>query len=787
MTQKKLGRYEIVGELGKGAMGVVYLARDPLIGRSLALKTFRLGYGASGAELEQFRARFLREAQSAGILNHPNIVTIHDVVVEEGEQGVVFIAMEYVKGTDLKQLLKRRERLPLSFTIDVGVQLANGIEYAHQHGVVHRDIKPANIILTKSGQAKITDFGIARIDASNLTVEGQLLGTPNYMAPEQIQGREVDHRADLFSLGVLLYEMVTGMKPFAGENLTMVTHRIVHEPFSPPKESIASLPPGMMAVLDKALRKDPDDRYQRGKELATDLEQLREERRPVVPSSVSFLGAPSQPAAPVPGVTQPAAPSAPPPSGVHELGAETIPPAVPAGVPAPTPVSAHESGAGIAPPAAAGIPTGASVPADVMAPEVESATDVPLSAPQPSVGTTSLPGPIGGSAAVSPPSSPEAAIAEARAAPVPSGTLVAPPPAAEPTPAVAMPASPPAKWDRRLLWGGLVIGVLALAGLGIWLFGGGDRAAGAAQAEAWRSDHAAAQRYLEAGDTRAAVVAFDRALAIHGSIPELARARDQALEKLAAEAAAGPTDPLSAAGEEAPDAEAGDGAAEDDPKAVVAALLEEARSALRDRRYERVLELAHQVNETEPRNRDARRLASAAEDGLARRARAGNRLGGGASASGRTTPRATTPVTPRVAPPPSPQPAPPPPRRRPSTPPPPTARPTPPPASAAAGIAVAIDLESQVAEGILTIYQGQERVYRDRFEFEGSGMFGRGKASGKRQDSVTVPGNQPLKIYLWRQGASTQSIELAGAPGSQGHRTLMVRIDASGKLRASWR
>ncbi len=216
MSPQKLGRYQVIEELGKGAMGLVYLGEDPIIGRQLALKTFRVGLSAKDAELEQFRARFLREAQSAGRLAHPNIVTIHDVVEEGGE---FVIAMEYIKGTDLKHLMQRQDRLDLRFVVDIVAQISDGLDYAHSKGVVHRDIKPANIIITAEKIAKITDFGIARVDQSNLTVEGQLLGTPNYMAPEQIQGEDVDHRADLFSLGVMLYELVTGKKPFAGENL----------------------------------------------------------------------------------------------------------------------------------------------------------------------------------------------------------------------------------------------------------------------------------------------------------------------------------------------------------------------------------------------------------------------------------------------------------------------------------------------------------------------------------------------------------------------------------------
>jgi serine/threonine protein kinase len=273
LTPTKLGRYEIVDEIGKGAMGVVYLARDPLIGRLVALKTFRIGYSVRDQELEQFRARFIREAQSAGILSHPNIVTIHDVV-EESEDGLAFIAMEYVRGTNLKALLQGDQPLSLPFVVDVISQVADALDYAHSHRVIHRDVKPANILITADNRVKITDFGIARLDTSNLTQEGQLLGTPNYMAPEQIQGKEVDHRADLFALGVVLYEMLTRHKPFQGENLTVVSHRIVYDHFTPPREYLRELPPGIEPILDRALAKDPGRRYQRAKEMVDDLKRV---------------------------------------------------------------------------------------------------------------------------------------------------------------------------------------------------------------------------------------------------------------------------------------------------------------------------------------------------------------------------------------------------------------------------------------------------------------------------------------------------------------------------------
>jgi serine/threonine protein kinase len=273
LTPTKLGRYEIVDEIGKGAMGVVYLARDPLIGRLVALKTFRIGYSVKDQELEQFRARFIREAQSTGILNHPNIVTIHDVV-EHSDDGLAFIAMEYVRGTNLKALLQGDQPLTLPFVVDVIAQVAEALDYAHSHRVIHRDVKPANILITADNRVKITDFGIARLDTSNLTQEGQLLGTPNYMAPEQIQGKEVDHRADLFALGVVLYEMITRRKPFQGENLTVVSHRIVYDHFTPPRDYVQNLPPGLEAILSRALDKDPNRRYQKAKEMIADLRRV---------------------------------------------------------------------------------------------------------------------------------------------------------------------------------------------------------------------------------------------------------------------------------------------------------------------------------------------------------------------------------------------------------------------------------------------------------------------------------------------------------------------------------
>lgn len=277
-TPTHLGRYEILDEIGRGAMGVVYMAKDPLIGRLVALKTFRATEALQGRDLEMFRARFIREAQSAGILSHPNIVTIHDVV-EESEEGVTFIAMEYVRGTNLKDVLRSETRLSIEEAAHVVAEVAEGLEYAHSRGVVHRDVKPANILLTEDRRVKLTDFGIARFGTSNLTHDGQLLGTPNYMAPEQIRGEAADHRADVFSLGVVLYEMLTGEKPFQGENVTVVTHRIAYEDFIPPDRHGPGLPAAVERVLERALAKDPDERFPSVAEMAQALAGALKELR----------------------------------------------------------------------------------------------------------------------------------------------------------------------------------------------------------------------------------------------------------------------------------------------------------------------------------------------------------------------------------------------------------------------------------------------------------------------------------------------------------------------------
>jgi serine/threonine protein kinase len=271
----RLGRFEILSELGKGAMGIVYLAKDPSIGRLVAIKTIRAGsVDEDDSESREFRERFMREAQTAGILSHPNIVTIYDVG-EDKDSGVSFIAMEYIEGKTLKGLVVDRSQFAPDQVADIVGQVAEALDYAHRKGIIHRDIKPANIMITTDGKVKITDFGIAKVASSNLTTTGQFLGTPNYMSPEQVTGAPVDGRSDIFSLGVVLYEMLAHRKPFSGENLTTISYKIVHEAFTPIADVSKNIPAEFDTILSKALSKDPWNRFQRGKDFALSLYQAK--------------------------------------------------------------------------------------------------------------------------------------------------------------------------------------------------------------------------------------------------------------------------------------------------------------------------------------------------------------------------------------------------------------------------------------------------------------------------------------------------------------------------------
>ncbi len=331
MSIEKIGRYKIIGELGKGAMGVVYKAEDPNIGRVVALKTMRVD--AAGTEAQELLARFRNEARAAGGLNHPNIVTIYDAGEHE---GLFYMAMEILEGETLQHKMKHGSCTPED-VVSIGCQVGDGLDYAHSRGVIHRDIKPANIMILPDDTVKIMDFGIAKAGAS-LTTTGQVVGTPNYMSPEQVRGKHLDGRTDLFSLGVVLYEMLTGERPFTGDNVTTIVYKIVNEQPPEPRALDPSVHPGLNAVVLKSVAKAPNQRYQTGAELARDLMNFRLLGTEATATSLVTEAAATGPAPAVLGAGKrlppsgkiPAAHSSPP-----MAAAAAVAPAAPARVPTP--------------------------------------------------------------------------------------------------------------------------------------------------------------------------------------------------------------------------------------------------------------------------------------------------------------------------------------------------------------------------------------------------------------------------------------------------------------------
>ncbi len=264
-----LGRYEVLKELGKGAMGIVYLGRDPKINRQVAIKTIRFDE-ISEEEEKDVKERFFREAEAAGRLNHPNIVAIYDA----GEdQDLAYIAMELLAGVDLSDYLPKlkNRRMAPRMAIKMLGQIADALNYAGKLGIVHRDIKPANIMLLKNGTVKITDFGIARVVESSKTQTGVVLGTPSYMSPEQVVGKKVDGRSDLFSAGVMLYELLSGKKPFTGDSIATLMYNIANQPHPPLKEVVPGIPECCAVIVDRFLAKDLEKRYQNGAQAVKDL------------------------------------------------------------------------------------------------------------------------------------------------------------------------------------------------------------------------------------------------------------------------------------------------------------------------------------------------------------------------------------------------------------------------------------------------------------------------------------------------------------------------------------
>jgi serine/threonine-protein kinase len=269
MEAPALGRYLIESELGRGAMGVVYRATDPLLERTLAIKTVNMTSGGEGSE--HYEKRFYQEARAAAGLNHPNIVTVYDV----GKSGeVAYMAMEFIAGVELRALLAVGHPLSPGRSLSIAAQVAEGLAYAHEHGVVHRDIKPANIMVVANGPVKITDFGLARRRASaDVTLSGDMSGSPRYMSPEQALGKRADHRSDIFSLGVVVYEMLTGVAPFGGENEIALTSQIVNLAPPAPGAVNSQVPKRVDHVIARMLAKPLDERYQSAKDVARDLRE----------------------------------------------------------------------------------------------------------------------------------------------------------------------------------------------------------------------------------------------------------------------------------------------------------------------------------------------------------------------------------------------------------------------------------------------------------------------------------------------------------------------------------
>jgi serine/threonine-protein kinase len=254
-----VGRYEVVSELGQGAMGIVYKARDPKINRFLAIKTIRFSDEFEPEKIREVKDRFMREAEIAGKLAHPSIVAVYDV----GEDyDLTYMAMEYLEGDSLQKYCRKGSLLPLRKVLFVVSEVALALDFAHRQGVIHRDVKPANIMVLKDGKVKVTDFGIAKAVSSSQTKSGIVLGTPNYMSPEQINGHDIDGRSDIFSLGVVFFELLTGVLPFHGKNLTNLFYQITQVKHPSPREINPKVPNPVEQIVDKALSKDPELRFQ---------------------------------------------------------------------------------------------------------------------------------------------------------------------------------------------------------------------------------------------------------------------------------------------------------------------------------------------------------------------------------------------------------------------------------------------------------------------------------------------------------------------------------------------
>jgi serine/threonine-protein kinase len=290
----KFGRFEVIDILGRGAMGVVYRAKDSALGRTVAIKTISLT--GSAQERDVHEARFMQEARAAGSISHPSIITIYDV----GREGdTAFIAMELLEGRDLRDLIGTVSLTP-SQSVGIAAAVAEGLAFAHEHGIIHRDIKPGNIMVLPDGRVKIMDFGIAHVhEPSVKTQTGVLLGSPQYMSPEQIAGQTVDYRADIFSLGLVLYEMLTGVKPFQGEDIPELMFKVANLSATPPSHLAPDLPPVIDFILARAMKKKAEERYTSAADMAKDLRDAMKEVEVAESGRAERAEAETQPNSPV--------------------------------------------------------------------------------------------------------------------------------------------------------------------------------------------------------------------------------------------------------------------------------------------------------------------------------------------------------------------------------------------------------------------------------------------------------------------------------------------------------
>jgi serine/threonine protein kinase len=307
-TLTKAGRYDLREELGRGAMGVVFHGFDPVIGRDVAVKTMHLSEAGTGMTREELVGRFQIEARAAGQLTHPNIVVIFDA---GEEQGLFYITMEFVEGKSLQSLIDSQQPFPLPRVMKLMEQVCSALDFAHQHNVVHRDIKPANLMLTPDDTVKITDFGTAKILQFGTAQTAHVMGTPSYMSPEQVKGKPVDGRSDIFSLGVILYELMTGEKPFPGQNITTVIYKIINEDPIPPRSLDSSIHPGLSEVITRALAKDPAARFQSCHQFLNALKNYHEMMIPDATVRLAPVSSPPAASEPVVGAPPPRQPNLP--------------------------------------------------------------------------------------------------------------------------------------------------------------------------------------------------------------------------------------------------------------------------------------------------------------------------------------------------------------------------------------------------------------------------------------------------------------------------------------------